>query len=56
MVCNLLCHNLSNRMPQYPPPNSYFYWRESSKTAINLRMDLILFHISLINNLSGLLT
>ena len=46
-VCNLLCHNLSNRKSQYPP-NSCFYWRESSKTSINLRMNLILFHISLI--------
>ena len=47
MVCNLLCHNLSNRKPQYPP-NSCFYWRKSSKASINLRMNLILFHISLI--------
>lgn len=47
MVCNLLCHNLSNMKPQYHP-NSCFYWRESSKTSINLRMNLILFHTSLI--------
>lgn len=47
MVYNLLYHSLSNRKPQYPP-NSYFYWREGSKTSINLRMNLILFHISLI--------
>lgn len=47
MVCNLLCHNLSNMKPQYPP-NSCFYRRESSKTSINLRMNLIMFHISLI--------
>lgn len=49
MVYNLLCHNLSNRRLQYPP-NSRFYWRECPKTPINLRIDLILFHISLINN------
>ena len=48
-VCNLLCHNLSNRKSQYPP-NSCFYWRESSKTSINLRMNLIFSHISLTNN------
>lgn len=49
MVCNLLYHNLSNRKPQYPP-NSCFYWRESSKTSINLRMNLIFSHTSLTNN------
>lgn len=48
MVYNLLYRNLSSMKPQYPPPNSYFYWREGSKTSINLRMNLILFHISLI--------
>ena len=55
MVYNLLCHNLSNRKPQYPP-NSYFYWREGSKASINLRMNLIFSHTSLTNNLSVLLT
>lgn len=48
-VCNLLCHNLSNMKPQYPP-NSCSYWRESSKTSINLRMNLIFSHTSLTNN------
>lgn len=49
MVYNLLCHNPSNRRLQYPP-NSCFYRRESSKTSINLRMNLIFSHTSLTNN------
>lgn len=49
MVCNLLYHNLSNRMPQYPP-NSRFYWGKRSKAPINLRMNLVFSHTSLTNN------